>query len=434
MTTYRIPDENLLKLTDAVAKVAKAARKLGLAEPTLTLVGEPEFENYKDADGYPLVRKWQSVEVVGVAPVIAGWTFAGVVQFVADDAGNVASLLRSVPGETIPVAYRNLSESFCDHCLTIRKRKDTYLVHDDGGVWKMVGSSCLKDFTGHDDPQALAALAEMLAGLGEFAGECEDPDAFGGGGGARLVSTRVWLIDCARSIRENGWTSRGKAKIEGGSSTYDRVDFNLFVALPHQHRDGTAEDVTLAETALAWVRDVLGAPGAELDDYQYSLLVSCRPDYVERRLLGIQASLIPAYERAEAQRIERTLAAAESNWQGVVGAKLVNIPVTILSRGTCEGFRGGVTHIIKMRDAAGNRYVWFATSLPEHVRKWTDAELDDWMNDKLAVGTPGAYRNTEIWNPAAGDAATVSGTVKAHNEFRGVRETVLTRCKVTWEA
>ena len=33
MTTYRIPDENLLKLTDAVAKVAKAARKLGLAEP-----------------------------------------------------------------------------------------------------------------------------------------------------------------------------------------------------------------------------------------------------------------------------------------------------------------------------------------------------------------------------------------------------------------
>lgn len=60
-----------------------------------------------------------------------------------------------------------------------------------------------------------------------------------------------------------------------------------------------------------------------------------------------------------------------------------------------EGFCGH-TDIVKFRDLSGNLFTWFAS------------------------GYTGLER---------GDRMTIKGTVKAHDEYMGIRQTTLTRCK-----
>jgi hypothetical protein len=58
----------------------------------------------------------------------------------------------------------------------------------------------------------------------------------------------------------------------------------------------------------------------------------------------------------------------------------------------------GTTTLIKLRDLEGNVFTWFASG----------------------------YQNV-----ARGDRVSIKGTVKKHEEFREVKQTILTRCKVT---
>jgi hypothetical protein len=57
----------------------------------------------------------------------------------------------------------------------------------------------------------------------------------------------------------------------------------------------------------------------------------------------------------------------------------------------------GPSMIIGMKDEAGNKLVWFSSSMPDVER---------------------------------GDKMHIKGTIKKHEEYRGVRQTALTRCKV----
>ncbi len=62
-----------------------------------------------------------------------------------------------------------------------------------------------------------------------------------------------------------------------------------------------------------------------------------------------------------------------------------------------EGFYGH-TDIVKFRDSEGNLFAWFASG-------YTGLERDDRM--------------------------AIKGTIKKHDEYRGIKQTILTRCKFT---
>ena len=98
--------------------------------------------------------------LTGSRPKIAGWEFAATVQHL-----DGVNILRNCPRAEeleVPDVYRTRG-SVCDHCRLDRDRRDTYLVVNQAGEWRQVGSSCLVDFFGHEDPHQLAAYAEMLA-------------------------------------------------------------------------------------------------------------------------------------------------------------------------------------------------------------------------------------------------------------------------------
>ena len=130
------------------------------------------------------------------------------------------------------------------------------------------------------------------------------------------------------------------------------------------------------------------------------LAVLNRDAIVTAKTRGLLVSAVPAYQKAigrEVERQAREKAAAEvpSAWLGTVGDKL-EVEGTVTNIVECCTMYG-VTHLVTVFTDGGV------------VKTFTTAR---WLTD---VNT--------------GDRVAMTGTVKAHGEYEGRRETTLTRTK-----
>ncbi len=432
--TYRIPERNLDGLGKQIEKLNRRAARLGVEPVAMCETGE-EFELWATPhqednpapfqirmdpgetmaqaeerarsvfrsrwlDFYP--RRYVLIEVAGAAPKIAGWSFAAVLQHI--EGGNI---LAYVPGwETkVPDAYRE-AEPSCDHCRTRRERKDTYLVCSDAGEWKQVGRQCLRDFTGHKDPHAIAEWAEALA---MFAGACsaaEYDEDFSGGRESRWISMTSFLAAAAWCVRKHGWVSRKQAK-ESFSALEATADMAMRLIRPGLQSKADMElarerandpdgehDLRVAREAIEWAQAL--EPKVD-DDYLWNLRVLAHSEATELRQAGLAASMIAAHAHATEREIERRRRAEankSSEWIGKVGAR-IEADVTMVSTKFFDNNYGG-TDLILFVDDAGNRIKW-----------WASAQCG--------------------WAPAIGGRYHVRATVKAHEEYKGIKETIVTR-------
>lgn len=84
-----------------------------------------------------------------------------------------------------------------------------------------------------------------------------------------------------------------------------------------------------------------------------------------------------------------------STYQGSIGERLRNIPVKITA---CNSFTSnyGERYVFNFEDENGNVYVWFTTSKKNTTEK--------------------------------GASCLLTGTVKEHNTYKGIKQTILSRC------
>ena len=106
------------------------------------------------------------------------------------------------------------------------------------------------------------------------------------------------------------------------------------------------------------------------------------------------ASAVVAYDR-ELANAEAAKRVANSVHVGQVGQRM-NVSLTV-TRSFPKDTMYGVTTILTMCDKDGNVFKWFASGYQEYK---------------------------------VGDKVQGKGTVKAHGEWQGVKETTLTRCKL----
>lgn len=97
--------------------------------------------------------------------------------------------------------------------------------------------------------------------------------------------------------------------------------------------------------------------------------------------------------------------AKASNHYGSVGDK-VQLSVELVRVAFFKGYMGATTTVYTMKDADGNLFVWKTTANLERVEN-------------------GEYHNIE-----KGEHFTVKCTIKEHSEYKGEKQTVLTRCRV----
>ena len=331
-----------------------------------------------------------------------GWTFVAALEHLDGE-----NLVRALPGQILPPEYRTRGPQ-CDHCKLARRRADTYVVRHEDGRLVQVGSTCIADFLGSSDAVKIAAYATMLASARGLA-EGGESEGFGGGSGD--VALSQYLPFVAWCVREQGWTSRTIAREQGRSATAD-IAFH-FMSCGNKRScpscskmevqcEPTDVDVALAVSAEVWAEtlsdDEVNAQAGS--DYLHNVRAVARTGIVGFRSAGIAASMVTAYERAlgvERKRAERA-ARPPSAHVGTVGKREVFSNVT-LDFVTGYETQYGYTTILKFVADSGALLVWKAS-------------------------------NTDLARGDVGKRYDVKGTVKKHDEYKGQKQTLLSRCAV----
>lgn len=333
---------------------------------------------------------------------MAGWEFLAVVEPL--QGGN---LIRQLPaadvadGELIPWRHGPLA---CDHCGTVRRRHETFIVRADGtdpniakGTYKQVGRNCLGAFLGGKSAAHIIALlgwSELVTHAGD-----DGEGGWGGGSVAEVFDLVEYLSWVAGVIRQEGWTPRSAANSER-AATADlalrllrppMMDDRTYAADRAACRPGEVE-IQRAQAALAWARALPGA-----SDYERNLGLIAQQPWLVTKHAGILASALSAHTRALGREVEYRRSAEPSMVSvhvGTVGARL-EIEVT-LDKVVEMTSDYGPLNILVLHDATHNRLVW----------------------------------KTGTRSGMPGDVLKLKGTVKAHTEYRGEKQTELTRCKV----
>lgn len=402
MSIYKVPEENLPKLTAQIEKLQKRAAKLNVGTITFTLLDYEEIP-YK-RNGIEMLRRINTVEIEGPAPKINGWTFAATIQPLTDEDGNnVGNILRAVPGTdfAIPQQYRSAGNN-CDHCHTDRRRNDTFVLRSDSNDWKQVGRNCLRDFLGHQSPEAYATLAQILidaSALGELAGD----DGYDGSGGRRIerFAAEEFLTIAATMIRAYGFRSNKTARELGGQSTSGAID-EFLTATPDQRAKNFATyavadvDRQQAADVYAWLQSLRGDVRTNDNDYLYNLSLLGQGATFTSRNFGLATSAITTWAKEQEREINRRKRFAEdlnSQFIGTIGERIVFTATVVYTNVYESDF--GKSHFYKLKTDEGNILGYFASQ-----------DMGWEIGQKL----------------------TLKGTVKKQEARKDVKTTTVTRC------
>ena len=402
MSRYFIPESAIDSLETKLATIRRKCAKYG-CEFSYSRIGETfKKVEMQDEEGMrtEVIIKAIEVEVSGTVIAESGWELAGKIEHL--ETGN---LIHSFGDTTIPDWYRSASPR-CEHCNSDRHRKETYvLYHAKNNAWKQVGSSCLKDFTGYVSAEMAAAVASVYALFDQISEDririASSPKYFD------TESVICYAIECVKH-----W---GYHKSEEGNDATRETVRDLMQGqqdFPAIVRSVTFDPMSTANLqTFKDLRSRLLALNAE-DDYTNNLQVLLRAEKVPEKHLGILVSAVPYYNRMIAREAEQRKLAEEtsnSEFVGNVGDKLTIDIATVKLVNIYDDYYGS-TWRYQIVDAHGNVFMWDASS-----PMWDMVCVEDSPKGDVIEGLP----------------LQIKGTIKKHDEFRNIKQTWLTRCRVT---
>lgn len=320
---WKVKDSFMEVLTQRFAKIGKRASKLSVDAPTFHVIKTVEEAEVKYNDTLQTsektgrIIKWNFVVLVGATPMLAGYTFVGTLEH----AGEIGTVVRSVPGQAIPSAYFKAEPGNCDHCHQVRARVETFVVRHESGEHKQVGRQCIQDFLGGHDPKRTLALVQMLSLASDILGAAsgDDEEFFGGVRQKEVFDTEFVLATTAAVIRNFGWVSRTMVR-EGKCDGVPTV--SLVLAFLTDRNDSmfkdkrgdidlnekakyvaTDDDVTRATAALDWARDLTESELLR-SDYLHNIHILAKAGAIESKHFGLACSIMAAYSRELDRQVE----------------------------------------------------------------------------------------------------------------------------------
>ena len=400
MKQYKILEANMNRLTKKLETIRNKCKKYGC--DFYFNVVDTCYQDVKLEDGYTITAKFNIVEAEGTA-VINNWKFVGTIEHHAE-----SNIIRNSTDLVIPTRYYN-APCVCEHCNTIRTRKDTYLVYnEETQEFKQVGHTCLQDFTSGMSAELVAQYIALFDVL--IQGEAPAP-------GCRVESyfdlTDV-LCYALEICKHFGYIKYDPDHVADNPTTkemtldcLDRFErgrknrYNEYLEdlLPANFSAYSEESKQKAQDIMNYFKNA----DDSASDYIHNLKIIASEGCTSARNLGYSVSMVPSYrremEKAE-EDVKRAKAhdteKAESQFVGKVGDK---ISINVASA-TC---------VYSSESIYGMQYLYKFVGTDNNVYMWSTS---NWIEDTDRV-------------------ESIKGSVKNHEEFRGVKQTILTRCKVT---
>lgn len=387
---YAIPCDRVLSLYAELETFGNKADKLNIPY-SIKEVGMVEVENI------PCIILEVSFEIK-----VNGWQFIATIDHLKN--GNIIKY--GVSNVTLPTEYRQAKNTTCNHCNTTRYRKQTHVVYNaTTKEYKQVGSKCLQVYTGID-VNMVFACADVINLLNDIdsipCNSSSDLFEYGFGGVSKYINV-VETVACAYDVvkvlgyansKSDMSTSSVVADVElylnGMLKKYNPVAYNNFKKVFANIKFLSAESIEKAKEIINYVK-----AQKVTNDYMNNMHVLLNEVEVLKKYRPFVVSAVAVYNKGlEQEKAYKEQHAEEttSNYIGAVGQR-VTLDVIECKAVTSWENDFGVTFIYKLVD--------------------TNKNILTWKTSKVIS-----------------DVKTITGTVKAHNDYKGIKQTELTRCKV----
>ena len=385
---HTISENGMTDFTKQMSKLTKRAEKLGLDAVGFRVLSDEIVERKNSMTGVVIGIRMFQVEIFGVSPKLAGWTFIAKIEH-----GENGNIVLSMSEDTNIDLYRTMQNK-CDHCGVSRYRVNTYIIKNDGGEYKQVGSTCLVDFMGHKNAEKIAEFYSSEWFTTSSEEDIDDDFSMGGvSGGKFSLPTKYYVAWVIRAIEKFGWTSTGNASHYHPATKYVAMD----MMFDGEYDKMTEQEVENAQALIEKSVEILEGKN-KLSDYEWNLLTLIKRDYIKYNHIGFVASVVGFYNRAISFVVElKKEGKLESNYVGEVGGKINNVAVTVIYTNSFDTDYG-VSYLYKFVDIAGNQITWFASK-----------------NQHLEIGE---------------DVLIEVATVKKQDIYNGEKFTMITRAKI----
>lgn len=384
---YGICEDNFIKFERKINPILKKCEKYGV-DFGYKIIGE----EFRVIDNEYI--KFVIVEVSGEVK-FNDWMFIASLE--STDKGNI---IRGY-GEKVLEYYRNCKLT-CDHCGTNRRRKYAYLIKNlITGEYKLVGKSCLKLYTDGLSAEMVAAYMDGMSVLEENHNEFSSVPT----NHKVYVNTKRYLTYVAETVRCFGYVKKNNECYET-PTCYEALDFmdadsghnrrcnkytkeRLEDLVNNRNFDPESRE-SFVDDAISWI-----AQQDTTNEYMHNLKILIANEYTEVKNVGYVASLIVTYnkhlEKTEKKEKERFIK-SKSEFVGEIKER---ITIDIDSFKVLTGWETDYGYTLMYEIVSKNNiFIWKTSKyIPDNAK-------------------------------------SLIGTVKAHNEFRGIKQTELTRCRI----
>jgi hypothetical protein len=398
---YEIHEDFYPEVEKKLKRVAKKCAKYG-NDFVFEIVGDKMRKDRKKPWVY---HRFIVVEVEGTAK-INGWEFIGVMEIMPG--GNIIRLCNTEI--EVPERFYH-SANVCDHCHTERKRNNLYIIRNtETGEFHQVGGHCLNLYTNGLDMENVASWLDGIAELEEFDG------VFYTGSGTKYSAVEDVLQYATVIIEKMGYlkvdnygdnlsTKQLVTNMLGYALIDNRLDTKVD-KLNEMLRNHRYNDVSFSKS------DFVGNAkyNSELDKKVESIIAyykSLEPNStfihniqtiidagcVSYNNLGIMCYCPEGYFKHQEREIERAKRAQlKHEYWGEIGKRYKNIPVKEYKR------------VASYETDYGLMMIWNIVLQDDTVLTW---KTSNYISD---------------------DTTAISFTVKDHSDYKGTKQTIITRC------
>lgn len=425
---YAICEDLFPDVEKKLCRIAKKCEKLGLPF-VFERKGEEERKVYNERYGIIWYYNFILIEVEGTAK-IHDWEFIATMEHM--DAGNT---IRRFNNEAeIPERFKT-SENFCEHCASRRARKNLYLIHNvSTDEWKQVGGSCLKLYTGGLSMESIAHYMDGIVELENSNGKIP-PNAKPMYNVLNIIS-RALEITNAVGYRPAGdqlptrWMV--SMLLNGNSDALDVINQHLMHEDPNGktlcHRD-LYRDESLNE-ARKIVEYYLSL--TDNSEFTHNVQTIIKSESTSFKNFGFLCYLPTGYAKHLREMEERKTNNAENlEHFGEVGKRYKEEKVARFDLLTSwdNQFGYGRIYLYKITLASGEVLTW-KTNKDIFEECWADDSNARICEITTKDGLTLEYYSDNVRRYTYVD--TITFTVKAHSEYKSIKQTEVSRCKLTY--
>lgn len=355
-----------------------------------------EIREVKNSNGKSEHYKFVLIEVEGTAR-INDWECVAVSEI--HDTGNI---IRKINTDIeIPNRFRH-TENVCEHCNSKRYRNKLYIIHNiNTGEWKQVGGSCLSSYTHGLNLEYVVAYLDGITSLSEN-------DGIVGIRGKSYYNVKRIIGYAVEVIDKTGYFN-----------AQSRFPTKSFVARL-VYDDPTKE-------AIKWINDSLKSFRCDISfdmkdfckeeteelvkkiieyyqslddntDFIHNVQVMLTEGYVLPENIGYLCYLPQGYAKhikKEQEKAKRKEVEYKSEFFGEIGKRYKDLKIDSVSMVTSYCTQFGIMYVYQFVLSDGNILIWKTSSMIED-----------------------------------GEIHSITFTVKNHSEYKGIKQTEVTRCKI----